>query len=127
MVMEQMLSCVASSNKKQLFAMAGNVELLHHRSTEASRCMSSQLMVEVEDFCPLWRQVAAGYVLHVGEAAEGKLRVGDTVSADVDTIRRKRIVPNHTFTHVLNFALREARLRFSAASVHLPLLHRLCL
>ena len=89
--------------------------------------MSSQPMVEIEDFCPLWWQVAAGYVLHVGEAAEGTLRVGDTVSADVDTIRRKRIVPNHTFTHVLNFALREACLRFSAASVHLPLLHRLCL
>ncbi len=52
-------------------------------------------------------QVAAGYVLHVGEAAEGTLRVGDTVSADVDIIRRARIVPNHTFTHVLNFALRE--------------------
>ncbi|CAL8468182.1 g7721 [Coccomyxa elongata] len=52
-------------------------------------------------------KVAAGYVLHVGEAAEGTLRVGDTVSADVDIIRRARIVPNHTFTHVLNFALRE--------------------
>ena len=53
--------------------------------------------------------MAAGYVLHVGEAAEGTLRVGDTVSADVDIIRRARIVPNHTFTHVLNFALREVR------------------
>ncbi len=52
-------------------------------------------------------QVAAGYVLHVGEAAEGTLRVGDTISADVDIIRRARIVPNHTFTHILNFALRE--------------------
>ena len=52
-------------------------------------------------------QVAAGYVLHVGTVTEGALRVGDTVTADVDHIRRKRIVPNHTFTHVLNFALRE--------------------
>ena len=52
-------------------------------------------------------QVAAGYVLHVGTVTEGALRVGDTIKADVDHIRRKRIVPNHTFTHVLNFALRE--------------------
>ncbi len=54
-------------------------------------------------------QVAAGYVLHVGEAARGALRVGDAVTAAVDLPRRARIVPNHTFTHVLNFALREAR------------------
>ncbi len=54
-------------------------------------------------------QVAAGYVLHVGEAARGALCVGDAVTAAVDLPRRARIVPNHTFTHVLNFALREAR------------------
>lgn len=52
-------------------------------------------------------QVAAGYVLHVGRAARGELRVGDDVKAAVDLPRRARIVPNHTFTHVLNFALRE--------------------
>lgn len=54
-------------------------------------------------------QVAAGYVLHVGSMSRGTLKAGDLVSAEVDYIRRQRIVPNHTFTHVLNFALREVR------------------
>ena len=54
-------------------------------------------------------QVAAGYVLHVGSMSRGTLKAGDLVSAEVDYVRRQRIVPNHTFTHVLNFALREAR------------------
>ena len=54
-------------------------------------------------------QVAAGYVLHVGSMSRGTLKAGDVVSAEVDYVRRQRIVPNHTFTHVLNFALREAR------------------
>ena len=54
-------------------------------------------------------QVAAGYVLHVGEVGRGDMRVGDEVTAAVNLKRRADIVPNHTFTHVLNFALREAR------------------
>jgi alanyl-tRNA synthetase len=36
----------------------------------------------------------------------GSLAVGDTVTVKVDYGRRAQIVPNHTFTHVLNFALR---------------------
>lgn len=52
-------------------------------------------------------QVAAGFVLHKGLKLTGTLRVGDTVSARVDYARRRLIVPNHTFTHVLNFALKE--------------------
>ena len=51
-------------------------------------------------------QVAAGYVLHVGEA-QGELKVGDAVAAKVDYTRRTKIMPNHTFTHVLNYALRQ--------------------
>ncbi|KAK9796680.1 hypothetical protein WJX73_008232 [Symbiochloris irregularis] len=51
-------------------------------------------------------RVAAGYVLHVGRC-KGTLRVGDTVTASIDDRRRKLILPNHTFTHVLNLALRE--------------------
>lgn len=50
-------------------------------------------------------QVAAGYVLHVGEV-EGTLSVGDEATTRVDSARRRAIAPNHTFTHVLNFALR---------------------
>lgn len=52
-------------------------------------------------------QVAAGYVLHVGSMSRGTLKRGALISAEVDHVRRGRIVPNHTFTHVLNFALRE--------------------
>lgn len=52
--------------------------------------------------------VAAGYVLHVAEAVAGAtLKVGDKVTMRVDYERRAQLVPNHTFTHVLNFALRD--------------------
>ena len=51
-------------------------------------------------------QVAAGYVLHVGSAS-GAFAVGDSVTCQVDAHRRRRILPNHTFTHVLNHALRD--------------------
>jgi alanyl-tRNA synthetase len=38
---------------------------------------------------------------------QGALKVGDKVTAKVDYTRRAQIMPNHTFTHVLNYALRE--------------------
>ncbi|KAA6428526.1 MAG: Alanyl-tRNA synthetase [Trebouxia sp. A1-2] len=50
--------------------------------------------------------VAAGYVLHIGQA-DGAFTVGDKVVCQRDQQRRQRILPNHTFTHVLNYALRE--------------------
>lgn len=50
--------------------------------------------------------VAAGYVLHVGEAS-GRVSVGDTIETQVNYVRRSQIMPNHTFTHVLNYALRK--------------------
>jgi alanyl-tRNA synthetase len=37
----------------------------------------------------------------------GSIAVGDSVTVKVDYGRRGQIVPNHTMTHVLNFALRE--------------------
>ncbi|EFN57213.1 hypothetical protein CHLNCDRAFT_143654 [Chlorella variabilis] len=51
--------------------------------------------------------VAAGYVLHLGRRPEGEIRVGEAVTTKVDYARRGRIMPNHTFTHVLNYALRK--------------------
>jgi Ser-tRNA(Ala) deacylase AlaX len=46
-------------------------------------------------------------VLHIGEVSGGSsVKVGDIVRASVDYVRRTRIMPNHTFTHVLNYALR---------------------
>ncbi|KAI4996891.1 hypothetical protein ZWY2020_052233 [Hordeum vulgare] len=56
-------------------------------------------------------QVFAGYVLHIGSFLEGPdskaLSVGDEVKCKVDYTRRTLISPNHTCTHMLNFALKE--------------------
>ncbi|CAA6670626.1 unnamed protein product [Spirodela intermedia] len=54
-------------------------------------------------------QVYGGFVLHIGSFNEenGVLSVGDKVACKVDYARRTLIAPNHTCTHMLNFALRE--------------------
>ncbi|XP_042468091.1 alanine--tRNA ligase-like [Zingiber officinale] len=53
-------------------------------------------------------QVYGGFVLHIGSVNGGKgLYVGDKVTCKVDYDRRSLISPNHTCTHMLNFALRE--------------------
>ena len=48
---------------------------------------------------------AAGFVLHHTTAGATAITVGDSVSACVDYGRRSHIAPNHTFTHILNYAL----------------------
>ena len=48
-----------------------------------------------------------GHYLHIGTMEEGEIRVGDTVSADIDSDRRKSIMRNHTVAHILQAALRE--------------------
>lgn len=50
--------------------------------------------------------MAAGYVLHIVEVTKGAINVGSNVLVKVDYSRRDNIAPNHTFTHILNFALR---------------------
>lgn len=49
----------------------------------------------------------AGYVMHMGPITRGSIKVGDSVKSEVDYVRRSKIAPNHTMTHVLNFALRK--------------------
>ncbi len=49
-----------------------------------------------------------GYVLHIGLVTKGELRVGDELEASVDRARRTPTQANHTATHLLNLALREA-------------------
>lgn len=49
----------------------------------------------------------AGYVMHMGPIEAGSIKVGDAVDCQVDYKRREKIAPNHTMTHVLNFALRK--------------------
>ena len=56
-------------------------------------------------------QTYAGYTLHTCVAAEegqslAGLANGAKVTALVDYARRRKVAPNHTMTHVLNFALR---------------------
>ena len=53
-------------------------------------------------------QVYAGYVVHVGFVEKGdSVSVGALAKTCVDYSRRSLIAPNHTMTHVLNFALRK--------------------
>ncbi|KAJ4917643.1 Alanine--tRNA ligase [Raphanus sativus] len=54
-------------------------------------------------------QIFGGFVLHIGYLSKktGVVSVGDTVTCKVDYERRKLIAPNHTCTHMLNFALKE--------------------
>ena len=44
---------------------------------------------------------------HIGTLAQGELKVGDTVSAQVDAALRGATVLNHTATHLLHAALRK--------------------
>ncbi|BAT91088.1 hypothetical protein VIGAN_06239400 [Vigna angularis var. angularis] len=50
-------------------------------------------------------QVYGGFILHIGNGTG--VSVGDRVVCKVDYGRRAIIAPNHTCTHMLNFALRE--------------------
>ncbi|PPD67625.1 hypothetical protein GOBAR_DD35495 [Gossypium barbadense] len=54
-------------------------------------------------------QIFGGFVLHIGSLSgmTGKFSVGAKVTCKVDYDRRRLIAPNHTCTHMLNFALRE--------------------
>ncbi|KMT06835.1 hypothetical protein BVRB_7g159900 [Beta vulgaris subsp. vulgaris] len=54
-------------------------------------------------------QVFGGFVLHIGTftSATGRFSVGDKITCKVDYMRRQLIAPNHTCTHMLNFALRK--------------------
>ncbi|KFK23692.1 hypothetical protein AALP_AAs48168U000100, partial [Arabis alpina] len=54
-------------------------------------------------------QTSKGFVFHFGSLTSktGKVLVGDKVTCKVDYERRKLIAPNHTCTHMLNFALKK--------------------
>ena len=52
-------------------------------------------------------QVYGGFVLHLGEVVKGSFSPEMKVKLTVDYTRRLPAASNHTFTHVLNFALRK--------------------
>ena len=51
-------------------------------------------------------KLAGVYHAHIGEVAEGTLRVGDHVAASIDAQRRQAIVLHHSATHLMHAALK---------------------
>jgi alanyl-tRNA synthetase len=54
------------------------------------------------------QRVAEKLIVHRGRVVEGSIAVGDTVVAQVDPQRRADVTRNHTGTHLLHTALRQA-------------------
>ncbi len=48
-----------------------------------------------------------GVIAHIGKLAKGELKVGLTVNAEIDSVRRQSIANNHTATHLLHWALQQ--------------------
>ncbi|HMP71948.1 MAG TPA: alanine--tRNA ligase [Kiritimatiellia bacterium] len=51
---------------------------------------------------------AEGLILHLGKVVSGTLFKGQTVAAEIDADRRRRLAAHHTGTHLLQAALKQA-------------------
>ena len=60
-------------------------------------------VIEIHDT----QAVMPDVIMHFGKVSEGTVRLGDTVQADIDPMRREDTARNHTATHMLHAALRE--------------------
>ena len=60
-------------------------------------------VIEVHDT----QAVMPDVIMHFGKVSEGTVRLGDTVEANVNPMRREDTARNHTATHMLHAALRE--------------------
>ncbi|KAF3930094.1 hypothetical protein ABW19_dt0205856 [Dactylella cylindrospora] len=70
---------------------------------------TGRLVIEgITEACVRDVQVYGGYVLHTVYLKYGSLSIGNEVIARLDGERRRSITLNHTGTHILNFALRQA-------------------
>ena len=69
---------------------------------DAGMLFNDQFRMEVSDT----RKTADGKFLHVGRVVSGGVMVGDTLTAEIDTARRKATARNHTTTHLLHKALK---------------------
>jgi len=46
-------------------------------------------------------------ILHIGRVTEGRVKLGDTLSAETDTVRRLGTAHHHSATHLMHAALRQ--------------------
>ncbi|MEL7453589.1 MAG: alanine--tRNA ligase, partial [Pseudomonadota bacterium] len=49
---------------------------------------------------------AGGLHAHIGELIEGEIAIGDTGQLKIDTVRRAKVIANHSATHLMHAALR---------------------
>ncbi|MCH9632944.1 MAG: Alanine--tRNA ligase [Chlamydiae bacterium] len=48
-----------------------------------------------------------GLIVHHGKMQQGEIKVGDTIVAEIDKVRRQKIEANHSATHLLHWALQK--------------------
>ncbi|MFN2515517.1 MAG: alanine--tRNA ligase [Pyrinomonadaceae bacterium] len=72
------------------------------RVTEPNSRVTEMVANVVDTYSP-----AQGLIVHKVQVEKGSLKVGDTVSAEVDVEKRDATRRNHTATHLMHAALRE--------------------